>query len=58
MNLPPNATWNALADSVRQDLVCLPEINKIEVKQAMPADCARVTRLIRMHQAMMLRTAK
>ena len=58
MNLPPNAAWNALADSVRQDLVRLPEMNKNEVKQAMPADCARVTRLIRMHQTMMSGAAK
>ena len=58
MNLPPNAAWNALADSVRQDLVRLPEMSKNEVKQAMPADCARVTRLIRMHQGMMARTTK
>ena len=58
MNLRPNAAWNALADSVRQDLVRLPEMNKNELKQAMPADCARVTRLIRMHQAMMSGAAK
>lgn len=58
MNLPPNAAWNTLADSVREDLVRLPQMNKNEVKQAMPADCARVTRLIRMHQAMMAGAAK
>ena len=52
-NLPASPAWNALADSVRQDLARLPETNKNDVKQAMPADCARVTRLIRMHQAMM-----
>jgi hypothetical protein len=57
-NLPPNSTWNALADSVRRDLARLPELNKNEVKQAMPADCARVTRLIRMHQSMMSGAAR
>jgi hypothetical protein len=58
MNLPSDAAWNTLADSVRQDLVRLTQMNKNDVKQAMTADCNRVTRLIRMHQALMAGTAK
>jgi hypothetical protein len=56
--LPSDAAWNTLADSVRQDLVRLTQMNKNDVKQAMTADCNRVTRLIRMHQALMAGTAK
>ncbi len=57
-NLPSNAGWNALADSVQRDLDRMPALNKKEIKLAMPADCARVTRLIRLHEAMMSAPAK
>jgi hypothetical protein len=40
------------ADSVRQDLVRLPEMGAAELQSAMPAHEARLNRLVGMHQAM------
>ena len=58
MNVPANAAWTALSDSVRQDLARLPEMNKNEVKQAMPEQCARVGRLMQTYKKMMAGTSK
>ena len=58
MNMPADAAWTALTDSVRQDLIRLPDMSKTELKQAMPAHRARVTRLMQMHKDMMAKTAK
>jgi hypothetical protein len=52
MNMSGDAGWNALADSVRQDLTHLPEMSARELTDFMPAHQARMTRLMQMHQAM------
>jgi hypothetical protein len=53
MNMSGGAAWAALADSVRQDLVRLPEMSASELRNAMPAHRARVTRLMEQHREMM-----
>jgi hypothetical protein len=53
MNMPANAAWIATMDSVRQDLVHLPELSAPELKSAMLAHHARMTRLMQMHRDMM-----
>jgi hypothetical protein len=53
MNMPASAAWTATTDSVRQDLVHLPELSAQELKSAMPAHHARMTRLMQMHRDMM-----
>ena len=58
MNVPANAAWTALSDSVRQDLARLPAMNKNEMKQAMPEQCARVGRLMQTYKKMMTGTSK
>lgn len=58
MNMPADAAWTALTDSVRQDLIRLPEMPKAELKRVIPAHSARVGRLIQMHKDMMSRTSK
>ena len=58
MNMPADAAWTALTDSVRQDLIRLPDMPKAELKQAIPAHHARVTRLMQMHKDMMVKTGK
>ena len=58
MNMPADAAWTATIDSVRQDLIHLPEMTKAELKQAMPAHAARVSRLVQMHKEMMAKMGK
>ena len=58
MNMPADAAWTALTDSVRQDLIRLPEMSKTELKQAITAHHARVTRLMQMHKDMMAKMGK
>ncbi len=53
MNMPANAAWTATVDSVRQDLVRLPEQSAQQLKDAVPAHHARMMRLMQMHDAMM-----
>ncbi len=53
MNMAADAGWTAITDSVRQDLVRLPELSPAELKSTMPAHMARVRRLAEMHQGMM-----
>ena len=53
MNMPANAAWTATVDSVRQDLVRLPEQSAPQLKDALPAHHARMMRLMQMHGAMM-----
>ena len=53
MNMPANAAWTATVDSVRQDLVRLPEQSAQQLKDAMPAHHARMMRLMQMHGGMM-----
>ncbi len=53
MNMPGDATWNGTIDSLRQDLVRMPELKGSELRAVMPAHVGRVTRLSEMHQRMM-----
>ena len=58
MNMPPDAEWAAVTDSLRQDLIHMPEMNANELESFMPAYQARLTRLIQMHQRMLAGTQK
>ena len=58
MNMPADAAWTALTDSVRQDLIRLPDMSKTELKQTLTAHLARVTRLMQMHKDMMAKMGK
>ncbi len=53
MNMAADGRWNATVDSLRQDLVRMPEMNMDEMRASMPAHHARVTRLMEMHRGMM-----
>ncbi|MGI9179069.1 MAG: hypothetical protein ACR2H9_00950 [Longimicrobiaceae bacterium] len=53
MNMAADGRWNATVDSLRQDLVRMPEMNMDEMRALMPAHHARVTRLMEMHRGMM-----
>jgi len=53
MNMSGDAAWNALVDSVRADVIALPEMGATELQAAMPAHVDRVARLLESHQAMM-----
>jgi hypothetical protein len=53
MNMAADAKWNALADSVRQDLTGMAEWNMQQMNAAMPAHMSRMRRLMDMHSAMM-----
>jgi hypothetical protein len=55
MNMQADQTWNAAADSLRQDLVRMPGMSAPELKAMMPAHHARMTRLMQMHRDMMAR---
>ena len=52
MNMSGDAAWTAAVDSVRQDLLHMPELNGRELEAAMPAHHSRMMRLMTMHQAM------
>lgn len=58
MNMPADAAWTATIDSVRQDLIRLPEMTRPEVKQAMPAHLSRVSRVMQIHKDMMAKMGK
>lgn len=53
MNLAGDASWTTMMDSVRQDLMRLPDLQAAELGNFMPAHRTRVTRLIDAHRAMM-----
>jgi hypothetical protein len=53
MNMQPDPAWNATVDSLRQDLVRMPEMSAPELQSFMPAHTERMQRLMRMHGAMM-----
>ena len=53
MNMTGDAAWTATMDSVRQDLVRLPELRGAELRNFMPAHRTRVMRLMEAHAAMM-----
>lgn len=53
MNMGADVKWNALADSVRQDLTRMPEWSMQEIHATMSAHMGRMRRLMGMHSAMM-----
>lgn len=53
MNMTPDASWNALTDSLRQDNTRLADMNASQLGTFMPQHRARVTRMIEMHRTMM-----
>ncbi len=53
MNMTGDASWTTTLDSLRQDLVRMPEMSAAELKSFMPSHRARVMRLMEMHRKMM-----
>lgn len=53
MNMATDAGWNATVDSLRQDLVRMPEMAPGELQAFMPAHEARLNRLMTSHRSMM-----
>jgi hypothetical protein len=53
MNMTGDAAWTAVIDSLRQDLVALPEMGRAELARAMPPHRSRISRLMEMHRMMM-----
>lgn len=53
MNMSADAAWDALSDSIRNDLTAMPEMTAADLQALMPAHHARMTRLMDMHGAMM-----
>lgn len=52
-NMAADAGWTATVDSLRQDLVRMPEMGAHELQSFMPAHHARLERLMQMHGSMM-----
>ena len=57
MNMQADGAWNATVDSLRQDLIRMPEMGARELEAMMPAHHARMTCLMQMHRDMMGRMA-
>lgn len=55
MNMQSDAAWTATVDSLRRDLVRLPELSGGELQSFMPEHRGRVMRLVEMHRSMMRR---
>ena len=53
MNMPADAAWSATVDSLRSDLVAMPEMDAAELEALMPAHHRRAMRLMEMHSEMM-----
>lgn len=53
MQMASDAAWSTTVDSLRTDLVRLPDLSGAELAAMMPAHLARVTRLSAMHGSMM-----
>lgn len=53
MNMAADPKWNALVDSVRQDLSGMPEWSTQEMQSAMSAHMSRMRRLMEIHSGMM-----
>ncbi len=58
MQMASDAEWSATVDSLRADLVRLPELSGPDLMTMMPAHLARVTRLSAMHGKMMRAMAR
>ena len=57
MNMAADPAWDALVDSLRRDLVALPDIPTSRLTAALAPHFARVDRLMTMH-AQMMKTSK
>lgn len=55
MNMTGDLAWNALVDSVRHDLVQMPDLPAAQLPTFFRSHTARVNRLMAMHQTMMKR---
>lgn len=53
MNMSGDAAWDATVDSLRQDLVRMPEMGAEELRSFLPGHETRLTRLMEMHRSMM-----
>ena len=53
MNMKPDSAWQATIDSLRQDLVRMPEMSAADLRTFMPQHGARMMRLMDAHRAMM-----
>ena len=53
MGMKPDSAWNALADSVREDLAALPTVSGAQLKGRFQAHAGRMGRLLTAHAAMM-----
>jgi hypothetical protein len=53
MNMAADPNWDALVDSVRQDLTRMPEWSNAEMRAAISAHMSRMRRLMEMHGTMM-----
>lgn len=53
MNVAAGREWQAVVDSIRQDLIRMPEMGARELEAMMPGHHARMTRLMQMHRDMM-----
>jgi hypothetical protein len=53
MNMGADADWVALVDSIRSDVVALPDLGAPELAATMPEHLGRVSRLLDSHRAMM-----
>ena len=53
MNMPADPAWSATVDSIRQDLIHMPDMSGKELKAMMPAHGARVMRLLDTHERML-----
>lgn len=58
MQMQMDTGWTATVDSLRQDLVRLPELGAGELQSFMPAHRARVQRIMEMHRRMMADMAR
>lgn len=53
MNMASDTAWTATVDSLRQDMIRMPDMNAQELQEFMPGHRARMTRLMEMHGSMM-----
>ena len=53
MNMPADAAWNAVVDSLRRDLTRMPDLAADQLQAMMPEHRERVRRLMQMHADMM-----
>lgn len=52
MNMPSDSAWNATVDSLRQDLMQMPEMRASDLSPFMAAHGDRVTRIMESHRMM------